>query len=73
MSAVRKLEVVETPIKPLRTAEEIAPILRVKPARVYEMARVGIIPKGVAVRMGRQVRFDEDRLRVWMENGGGSK
>lgn len=57
-------------IKPLRRAEEIAPILRVKPERVYEMARLGILPKGVVIKLGRQVRFDEDRLCEWMQNGG---
>jgi excisionase family DNA binding protein len=60
----------ELRIKPLRTAEEIAPILRVKPERVYEMARLGILPKGVVIKLGRQVRFDEERLREWMQNGG---
>lgn len=57
-------------IKPLRTAEEIAPILRVKPERVYEMARLGILPRGVVIKLGRQVRFDEERLCEWMQNGG---
>ncbi|MDT4898048.1 MAG: hypothetical protein QOH25_3125 [Acidobacteriota bacterium] len=60
----------ESRIKPLRTAEEIAPILRVKPERVYEMARLGILPKGVVIKLGRQVRFDEERLCEWIQNGG---
>jgi excisionase family DNA binding protein len=34
------------------------------------MVRLGIIPAGVAVRMGRQVRFNLDRLHEWIEQGG---
>lgn len=36
-------------------------------ARVYEAARLGLIP---CVRIGRQVRFDEDALREWVRRGG---
>jgi excisionase family DNA binding protein len=39
-------------------------------ARVYEAARIGLIP---CVRIGRQVRFDEDRLKRWVEEGGTSE
>ncbi len=52
----------------LLTAKEVAPILRVTPARVYELARERAIP---TVRMGeRQVRFDESALREWVASGG---
>lgn len=57
-------------VKPLRTAEQVAPLLQVKPGRVYEMARLGILPKGVVIRMGRQIRFDEDSLIEWIRSGG---
>lgn len=36
-------------------------------ARVYEAARLNLIP---CVRIGRQVRFDEDVLREWVQRGG---
>lgn len=52
----------------LLTAKEVAPILRVTPARVYELARSRAIP---AIRLGeRQVRFDETALRDWLAGGG---
>ena len=51
-------------------AKDVAPILQVSEQRVYEMVRLGIIPAGVAVRMGRQVRFNLDRLHEWIEQGG---
>jgi excisionase family DNA binding protein len=51
----------------LLTAKETAEILKVTPPRVYELARVGLIP---SVRMGRQVRFHEAKLIEWIEQGG---
>jgi excisionase family DNA binding protein len=49
------------------TAKEVAEILRVTPARVYQMGRKGILP---IVRFGRQVRFDEALLVSWIKRGG---
>ena len=57
-------------IKPLLVAEQVEPILQVSKQRIYEMARCGIFPAGVVVRLGRQVRFDEDALREWLRTGG---
>lgn len=57
-------------IKPLLVAEQVEPILQVSRQRIYEMARSGIFPAGVVVRLGRQVRFDEDALREWLRAGG---
>lgn len=52
----------------LLTAKEVAPILRVTPARVYDLVRSRAIP---AIRIGeRQVRFDETALRDWVASGG---
>jgi excisionase family DNA binding protein len=51
----------------LLTAKEVAPILQVTEARVYEMSRENLLP---TVRMGRQVRFDEEELRNWIKAGG---
>ena len=48
----------------LLTASEVANILRVSTARVYELARVKSIP---SITLGqRQVRFDESALRTWI-------
>jgi len=41
------------------------------PARRWlAMARNGDIPAGVAIRLGRQVRFDMDALERWLKSGG---
>ena len=48
----------------LLTAEEVAGILSVSTARVYDLARRNAIP---ALKLGqRQVRFDETALRRWI-------
>ncbi|MCA1578342.1 MAG: helix-turn-helix domain-containing protein [Acidobacteria bacterium] len=48
----------------LLTADEVAVILSVSTARVYELARTNAIP---ALKLGeRQVRFDETALRKWI-------
>ncbi len=48
----------------LLTAEEVAGILSVSTARVYDLARRNAIP---ALKLGqRQVRFDETALRKWI-------
>jgi len=55
----------------LLTAKEVSQVLRVKPARVYELARERVIP---SVRLGeRQVRFDEAALREWIARGGANQ
>jgi excisionase family DNA binding protein len=50
----------------LLTAKQVADILQVTLARVYEMSRENLLP---TVRLGRQVR-DEDALREWIKTGG---
>ena len=53
----------------LLTAQEVSSAFQIPLARVYELARLGLIPK---VPLGnRQVRFDEERLREWVRTGGG--
>lgn len=54
----------------LLTAKEVARILQVSPARVYELARTGVIP---SVRLTRQVRFEEAALREWVARGGSTE
>ena len=57
----------ENKLKRLLTATQVAPLLKVREARVYELARLGIIP---SVRLGRQVRFDPDQIAGWILAGG---
>lgn len=54
----------------LLTAKQTAELLQVTLSRVYELARIGLIP---CVRMGRQIRFDEAALREWVAQGGASE
>ena len=56
-------------MNPLLRAEKVAELLGVSTFRIYEMARLGLLP---AVRMGRQLRFDPDALRAWIAAGGSS-
>jgi excisionase family DNA binding protein len=48
-------------------AVETGKFLGIQPQRVYEMARKGILP---VVRLGRQIRFDQDQLDKWIGEGG---
>ncbi|MBM3268918.1 MAG: helix-turn-helix domain-containing protein [Candidatus Sericytochromatia bacterium] len=52
----------------LLTIQEVAERLRVNVGRAHALARDGVIP---VVRLGRQVRVDEDRLQAFI--GGGDK
>jgi excisionase family DNA binding protein len=51
----------------LLSIAEVARLLGVREARVYELAKSGTLP---SVRLGRQVRIDEGRLAEWIRNGG---
>ena len=53
----------------LAKAEQVAQVLDMKKARVYQLAR-DVFPPGVVVRVGRQTRFDLAALYVWIERGG---
>jgi excisionase family DNA binding protein len=52
----------------LLTIPEVANVFRVPRARAYELAREGAIP-GV-IRLGKQIRVDEGKLRAFIESGG---
>lgn len=45
----------------------VAELIDVKPSRVYELAQQDLIPH---IRMGRQLRFDLDKVEAWLESGG---
>ena len=51
----------------LLTVNEVAEVLQVAPARVYELIRTRALP---GVRLGRQVRVSEEALAIWIKNGG---
>jgi excisionase family DNA binding protein len=52
----------------LLTAKEVAGILRLPLARVYELTRLNAIP---VVRLGlRQLRYDSEALTEWAKSGG---
>lgn len=54
-------------IKPLLNAKDVSRILAIPLQRVYELIRTGDLP---AVRVGRTVRVDQDRLVTWIAAGG---
>jgi excisionase family DNA binding protein len=49
------------------TAEELAKLLKVKPYRVQELARINILPH---FRLGRQLRFPATAIKAFIESGG---
>jgi len=53
----------------LLDAKEVAEILSVSKARVYELTRRHLIPH---THIGRQVRYDPDSLAEWVRAGGQS-
>ena len=55
--------------KRLIKVREAACILNESIPRTYQIAR-GLLPKGVVVHIGRQVRFDKEALLEWIANGG---
>lgn len=49
------------------TAKQVAELLNVNTARVYQLAREGVLPH---FRLLRQVRFPEDAIREFIARGG---
>ena len=47
------------------TVKETADVLKVKPQWVYRMMRTDGLPY---IRLGRQVRVDEDDLKQWVDD-----
>ena len=56
-----------TILAPMLMAQAVAEILAVSQHRVYELTRRGVLPH---TRIGRQVRYDPERLRAWIDAGG---
>ncbi|MGD0950428.1 MAG: helix-turn-helix domain-containing protein [Candidatus Binatia bacterium] len=51
-------------------ARHAAKILAVSVARVYELARTHMLPDGVVVHLGRQIRINSEGLEDWIKGGG---
>jgi len=51
----------------LLTISEVAEILRVPKARVYDLVRAVMLP---SVRVGRQIRISPTALTAYIESGG---
>lgn len=56
----------------LTTVVEGAEILGTTVQRAYELVRLQILPPGVVVRLGRQVRINKEALEDWIREGGQS-
>jgi hypothetical protein len=55
----------------LLTVKQVRPRLGKKSnGAVYDLFRKGIIPPGVVVRLGWNIRFNEDALEDFIANGG---
>lgn len=53
----------------MRKVEYVALRLNMTKQRVYELVRQDFFPPGVVVRFVRQIRFNEERLIEFLENG----
>ena len=53
----------------LLKVERVAEIFNLSEERIYALAREGILP---VVKLGRQLRFSEDAIREFIQNGGKS-
>ena len=51
------------------TVQQIADLVQLSTARVYEAIRLGLLP---AVHIGRQVRIEEQGFQEWVRRGGQS-
>lgn len=56
-----------TELPKLLTARELEERIGIRRARLYELVRSGAIPH---VRLGESIRFDPDRIRRWIDEGG---
>lgn len=57
-------------MKPLLDRKAVAGILGVSEYTVADMARRGIFPRGVVVKLGRLWRWNPDALNEWCAAGG---
>ena len=55
--------------KNLKNATQLAELLQVTKYRIYELVRQNMIPH---VKIGRQIRFSEEKIQEWIDSGGSS-
>jgi hypothetical protein len=58
--------------KTLECVEYLAQRLNITEQRAYQVVREGLLPQGVVVRLGRQIRIDPERLENFIRDGGKS-
>jgi len=51
----------------LLTVNEVAQLFKMSEERIYELTREGILP---AVRFGRSIRWNSERINQFIEDGG---
>lgn len=56
-------------MKTLRTTDHIASRLALSKQRLWELVRKDFFPEGIVVKFGRTIRFNEERLEDFLENG----
>ncbi|GMU54979.1 MAG: hypothetical protein AMXMBFR33_41250 [Candidatus Xenobia bacterium] len=60
----------QAPMRPLVRVREAAALLGECQKTTYERVWRGEFPAGVVIRLGRQIRFDPERLAAWLAAGG---
>lgn len=53
----------------LKTTAQVAKSLALSKQRVWALVREDFFPDGVVLKFGRSIRFDENRLDTFLENG----
>lgn len=67
MDTVAALSQEKSRVRRIVGVQPVAELLGVKPHRVYDLAQQNLIPY---IKLGRQVRFDLDKVETWLESGG---
>lgn len=61
-------------LEPLLTAEDVAPLFRVKPKTIYKMIEEGTLgPEAGLRRIGRRIRFYRPRLVAFLAGQGSAR
>lgn len=61
------MDLLKRHLPPLMTAEQVSAQTTIPKHRVYELARLDLMPH---VRLGRSMRFDPQAVRRWLDEGG---
>jgi hypothetical protein len=49
------------------TLEQVADLLQLPPASLYQQRHRGVAPGSLGIRCGRYLRWDPRRLRKWLD------